>query len=62
MTCDIKDCINEAAIYGRWVAYCEPHKIEGKAVDWQKTYDNELSGGDYTNLDGEVEDMILEYA
>lgn len=63
MTCDICNT-REVEHYGRWVAWCEGCKVEGKAKDRQLTYDNELKpdieSGDfsYTLANGLGEDLI----
>ena len=55
--CDICGIENDTVKAGRWIFYCSAHKHE----DWEKTYDNELAGReDYTDIDGEVSDMMLE--
>ena len=53
--CDICGVENKNVKAGRWIFYCPEHKN----VDWQKTYENELSGLDeLPDLDGELCEMI----
>ncbi|MFA5696321.1 MAG: hypothetical protein WC917_02595 [Bacilli bacterium] len=54
--CDVCGIENENVVAGRWIFYCPEHKKN----DWQKTYDNEISGVDDVNFDGELSEMILE--
>lgn len=58
--CDECNYEGDEVVAGRWIFYCPKHKQK----DWEHTYDNEMSpslqDGDFSNIDGEVSEMMLE--
>ncbi len=54
--CEKCDHRGKDVLAGRWIFYCPKHK----EIDWQMTYDNEISGQSDLIMDGELSDMMLE--
>ena len=63
--CDICNSENYKELYfGNWLSYCDKCIKEGKKKNWEMDYDNTISpsleSGDFSMIDGELQEQMME--
>ena len=63
--CDICGSVEyKDLFFGNWLAYCDKCKVEGKRKNWEMDFDNtikpSLDDGDFSMIDGELAESMLE--